>query len=147
MLKNISPILTADLLWVLAAMGHGDDLAIVDANHPAEKLARLTSSQQLIQMPGLTMAQVIEAILTVYPLDTYVKDPVRRMLVIEDNASIPEVQEEVRKKILSAGMEEKQFIGIERFEFYKQASQAFAIIQVGDVRPYGCFLLRKGVIT
>lgn len=147
MLKNISPLISPDLLWVLAAMGHGDDLAVVDANHPAEKIASSTTYKKVIRLPGLTMGPVINDILTLYPLDTYVTDPVRRMLVVEDYSFVPPVQEEVRSILTNHGVGDDKFVGLERFEFYRQAAKAFAVVQVGDMRAYGCFLLRKGVIV
>lgn len=143
MLKGIDPVLSADLLWVLAAMGHGDDLALVDANHPAERIARSSSSGRLIRLPGLSMARVVRAILSVLPIDDFVPDPVRRMEVVGEPDTWPDVQREVARE-LGAGL---PLVGIERFAFYAAAQASFAVVQVGDPRPYGCFLFRKGVIA
>ena len=79
MLKNIDPLLNADLLWVLAAMGHGDDLALVDANHPADTVASHCIVKKPLRVSAATMADVARAILTVFPLDDFTVDPVRRM--------------------------------------------------------------------
>jgi len=147
MLRNLDPVLTADLLWVLAAMGHGDDLALVDGNHPAARIARSTSSGRLVQLPGLTMGRAARAILSVLPLDDFVGDPVRRMEVVGDAATVPEVQREVQQEIDRACGRHLPLVGVERFAFYDAAMKSFAVVQVGDVRPYGCFLLRKGVVT
>jgi L-fucose mutarotase len=147
MLRNIDPLLAPDLLWILAAMGHGDDLALVDGNHPAERIARATSSRRLVQLPGLSMGRVAAAILSVLPIDDFVDDPVRRMQVVGDAAAIPEVQREVQQEIDRACSKHIAMVGLERFAFYEAAAKAFAVVQVGDLRPYGCFLLRKGVIT
>ncbi|PWC90084.1 fucose-binding protein [Azospirillum sp. TSH100] len=147
MLKGLDPLLSPDLLWVLAAMGHGDDLALVDANHPAEAIARATLSGRLIVLPGVTMARAARGILSVFPLDGYVPDPVRRMEVVGDPAAIPAVQGEVQAEIDHAEGRPLLLQGIERFAFYDAARKAFAVVQVGDPRPYGCFLLRKGVIA
>ena len=147
MLRNIDPLLTPDLLWILAAMGHGDDLALVDANHPAERIGRATTSGRLVQLPGLTMARVAAAILSVLPIDDFVADPVRRMEVVGDAAAIPDVQREVQREIDRACGNRVPLVGLERFAFYDAAAKAFAVIQVGDTRPYGCFLFRKGVIA
>lgn len=144
MLRNVDPVLTADLLWVLAAMGHGDDLALVDGNHPAVRIAKATSSGRLVQLPGLTMGR---AILSVLPIDDFVSDPVRRMEVVGDAVTIPDVQREVQQEIDRASGKHLPLVGVERFAFYDAAIKAFAVVQVGDVRPYGCFLLRKGVIA
>jgi L-fucose mutarotase len=146
MLRNVDPVLTADLLWVLAAMGHGDDLAFVDGNHPAARIATATNSGRLVQLPGLTMGRAARAILSVLPLDDFVSDPVRRMEVVGDAAAIPDVQREVQQEIDRACGRHLPLVGVERFAFYDAAMKSFAVVQVGDVRPYGCFLLRKGVV-
>lgn len=146
MLKKIDPILTPDLLWVLAAMGHGDDLALVDANHPAERIARASISGRLIRLPGLTMARAAKAILTVLPIDDFEPDPIRRMQVVGAPDAIPAIQEEMLSVLTNAGLP-AAMAGIDRFSFYEAAKASFAVVQVGDLRPYGCFLLRKGVLT
>ena len=147
MLKNLDPILSADLLWLLAAMGHGDDLALVDANHPAESIARATTSGRLVRLPGLTMERVARAILSVLPIDEYEPHAVRRMQVVAEPKTIPAVQAAVQGELDAALGTHTPLAGIERFAFYETARQAFAVVQVGDPRPYGCFLLRKGVIA
>ena len=140
MLKTIDPVLSADLLWVLAAMGHGDDLALVDANHPAERIARACISARLVRLPGLTMARVARAILSVLPIDEFVPDPVRRMEVVGDPDAWPDVQREVAAEFDAVGVAGPRFGSLERFA-------SCAVVQVGDPRPYGCFLIRKGVIA
>ena len=146
MLKSIHPILSPDLLWVLASMGHGDDLVLVDANHPATAIARSTTSGRLITLPGLRMGEVTAAILTVLPIDYFEPAPVRRMEVIGAPEELPPVQREVQAELARAvpGLEMQ---GLERFAFYGAARTGFAVVQVGDARPYGCFLLRKGIIA
>lgn len=147
MLKSLDPVLTPDLLWLLAAMGHGDDIAVVDANHPAERIARATATGRVIRLPGLTLARAIRAILSVLPLDDFEPTPVRRMQVVGDPAAIPEIQREVQLVLDAAASRPLPMAGIERFAFYEAAKASFGIVQVGDTRPYGCVLLRKGVIT
>ncbi|WP_439495965.1 RbsD/FucU family protein [Bosea sp. (in: a-proteobacteria)] len=147
MLKGLDPVLSADLLWVLAAMGHGDDLALVDANHPAQTIAAGTTSGRLIRLPGLSMARAARAILSVLPLDDFEPGPVRRMEVVGNPDEIPAVQAEMQAEIDFAAGRSTPCLGIERFAFYEAAKASFAVIQVGDPRPYGCFLLRKGVIA
>lgn len=147
MLKTLDPVLSADLLWILAAMGHGDDLALVDANHPAETIAAATTSGRLVRLPGLTMERAARAILSVLPIDDFEPEPLRRMLVVGDAAAIPAVQAAVQREIDAALGRPAPLAGIERFAFYEAARRAFAVVQVGDPRPYGCFLLRKGVIA
>jgi L-fucose mutarotase len=147
MLKAIDPVLSADLLWVLAAMGHGDDLALVDANHPAERIARTTASGRLVRLPGLSMARVARAILSVLPVDDFEPCPIRRMEVVGDPEALPEAQAEVLAEIAELAPAALPMCSIERFDFYERAKASFAVVQVGDPRPYGCFLIRKGVIA
>jgi L-fucose mutarotase len=147
MLKNLDPVLSADLLWTLAAMGHGDNLALVDANHPAQTIASATTSGKLIRLPGLTMERAARAILSVLPIDDFEPQPVRRMQVVGDPDAIPAVQQAVQRELDAALGRPTPLAGIERFAFYEAARRAFAVVQVGDPRPYGCFLLRKGVIA
>jgi L-fucose mutarotase len=147
MLKSIDPVLTPDLLWILASMGHGDDLALVDANHPAERIAAATTSKRLVRLPGLAMERAARAILSVLPLDAYVPDPARRMEIVGDKTTIPAVQHAVQIEIDRVSTDPQPLVGIERFAFYDAAKAAFAVVQVGDPRLYGCFLFRKGVIA
>jgi L-fucose mutarotase len=147
MLKGLDPLLSADLLWILAAMGHGDDIAVVDGNHPAETIARATTSGRLVRLPGVAMERVVAAILTVLPIDDFTDDPVRRMEVVGKPDEIPPVQWAVQSVIDAAAGKPLPLHGIERHAFYAAARGAFAVIQCGDPRPYGCFLIRKGVIA
>lgn len=147
MLKGIDPVLSADLLHLLASMGHGDDLALVDANHPAETVARATRSGRLIRLPGLSMERVARAILSVLPIDDFEPDPIRRMEVVGQPNEIPDVQRRVQTEIDRALGRSSPAAGIERFAFYAAAKAGFGVVQVGDPRPYGCFLFRKGVIA
>jgi L-fucose mutarotase len=147
MLKGIVPLLSADILWVLAAMGHGDDIAIVDGNHPAETIASATTSGTLVRLPGITMERAVAAILTVLPIDDFTDDPVRRMEVVGKPDEIPAVQSAVQAAVDKAAGRTLPMQGIERHAFYAAARSAFAVIQCGDARPYGCFLIRKGVIA
>lgn len=146
MLKGLDPILGPDLLWILAAMGHGDDLAVVDANHPAERIAAASASKRLVRLPGLTMGRVVQAILTLLPLDDFEPAPIRRMQVVGDSVEVPPVQQEVAALVAATRGASPHIAGLERFAFYEAAAKAFAVVQVGDPRPYGCFLIRKGII-
>lgn len=147
MLKNIDPLLNADLLWVLAAMGHGDDLALVDANHPADTVASHCIVKKPLRVSAATMADVARAILTVFPLDDFTADPVRRMEVVGAPAEVPPIQRELQSVVDAIHGRALPMVGIERYAFYETAKQAFAVVQVSDARPYGCFLFRKGVIA
>lgn len=147
MLKHIDPILSADLLWMLAAMGHGDDLAVVDANHPAERIARKSHSGRLIRLPGLALPDALRAILTVFPLDTFEPEPVRVMAQVHNPMDEPEVQRDAAAIFIKHGYAGLPFAKLERTAFYTAAAGGFGVVQVGDPRPYGCFLLRKGVVS
>jgi L-fucose mutarotase len=146
-LKTIDPLLTPDLLWVLAAMGHGDDLALVDANHPAERIARATTFGRVIALAGTDMARATRAILSLLPVDASKPDAVRRMEVVGDPDALPAVQSEVQAELERAAPHAAPMTGIGRYPFYDAAMAGFAIVQVGDPRPFGCFLIRKGVIA
>lgn len=146
MLKGIDNRLNADVLYALRAMGHGDYLIISDTNFPADSIARQTVLGELLRMENTTAAEAAEAILSVLPLDTFVEDFAGRMEVVDAPDEIPEVQAEVQKVIEAADCEQRKMVGIERFAFYDMAKDAYCMIQSGERRFYGCFMLRKGVI-
>ena len=146
MLKGIDPRLNAETLGCLRAMGHGDMLIIADSNFPAETVSRSTILGHPLKMENLTAAQAVEAILSLLPLDTFVPDFAARMQVVGDPAQIPAVQAEVQATIDTAEGQARPMIGVERFAFYDLAKQAYAVVQTGERRFYGCFMLRKGVI-
>ncbi len=146
MLKNISPLLNADVLHALRAMGHGDDLIICDTNFPADSVARQTRLGTLLRIDNVTAAKAIEAVLSLYPLDTFVDDSAARMEIVGKPNEIPPVQSEVQKVIDAAEGKTWPMISIERFAFYERAKQAYCVIQTGERRFYGCFAFRKGVV-
>ena len=146
MLKGLDPVLSADLLWVLDAMGHGDDLALVDANHPAETIAAHTTTGKLIRLPGLTMERAARAILSVLPIDDFEPEPIRRMLVVDDPAVVPPVQKEVEAVVEAAGAAPTPLPGIERFAFYEAARKAFGVVQVGDALFHGFVVHKDGAV-
>jgi len=145
MLKGIDHRLNADVLGALRAMGHGDYLIVSDTNFPADTNAQQTTLGYLLRMENLTAAEAINAILSVMPLDTFVDDFAGRMRVGDDPDDIPPVQQEVIAEIEAAG-EGRPLPDIDRFDFYDLAKGAYAVIQTGERRFYGCFMLRKGVI-
>lgn len=145
MLKGLDPILNAEVLGVLRAMGHGDDLIIADMNFPGASTARLTSHGRLLRIDA-GAARVARAVLSLYPLDSFVDDAAARMELTDAPDEISEVQEEVQAEIDAAEGRSWPMIGIERFAFYDRAKAAYAVIQTGERRFYGCFALRKGVI-
>jgi len=147
MLKGLDPRLNADVLYVLRSMGHGDVLILADTNFPSDSIARETVYGNLLRMDNLTGAQAAEAVLSVMPLDTFVDDFAGRMEIVGEPDDVPPVQAEVQAVIDAAEGTPRPMIGIERFAFYDMAKQAYAVIQTGERRFYGCFMFRKGVIA
>jgi L-fucose mutarotase len=147
MLKAIDPILNADVLYALRAMGHGDDLIICDTNFPADSVASETVFGELLRIDNVTAARAAKAILSVMPLDTFVDHPASRMQVGSDAGAIPPVQAEVQAEIDAAeGKSRFTLAPVERFAFYDLAKKAYCVIQTGERRFYGCFAFKKGVI-
>ncbi|WGH79664.1 RbsD/FucU family protein [Jannaschia ovalis] len=144
MLKGLDPILDADTLHTLRAMGHGDMLILADTNFPADALSRATVRGRLLRIEQ-PLARVARAVLSVLPLDDFVADFAARMQVVDDPDTVPEVQAEVQAAIAATG-ETRDMVGVERFAFYELARQAYAVIQTGERRFYGCVMLRKGVV-
>ena len=143
MLKGIDPILHADVLYALRAMGHGDDLIIADTNFPSDSVARATTLGEVLRIDR-PAAEVVRAVLSVYPIDTFVDDAAARMEVVGEPETILPVMDEVQAELTAAGG--PTMIRIERYAFYDRAKQAYAVIQTGERRFYGCFALRKGVV-
>ena len=146
MLKGIDPRLNAEVLYALRAMGHGDVLIVADTNFPSDSIAGETVLGDLLRMDNLTAGEAIEAILSVYPLDTFVDDFAGRMEIVDGPDEVPPVQQEVQAVIDAAEGLPRPMVGIERFAFYDMAKESYAVIQTGERRFYGCFMLRKGVI-
>ncbi len=143
MLNGIDPILNADVLYALRAMGHGDDLIIADTNFPSDSVARETVLGEVLRIDR-NAAEVIRAVLSLYPIDTFVDDSAARMEVVGEPDKILPVMKEVQAQV--SAVSGPKLIGIERFAFYNRAKQAYAVIQTGERRFYGCFAFRKGVV-
>jgi L-fucose mutarotase len=142
MLKGLDPLLTPELLHALAAMGHGDELALVDRNYPAT-----STSQRLIRLDGADTAAAARAILGLLPLDTFVPEPLLRMEVVGSPGEITPVQRDVAAIAAELEGREVAMAGVERFAFYERSRRAFATVITGEDAPYACFLLVKGVIA
>ncbi|MDG4881247.1 RbsD/FucU family protein [Mesorhizobium sp. WSM4884] len=145
MLKGINPLLNADVLQALRAMGHGDDLIIADTNFPSDSVAKQTVLGKLLRIDA-PAAEVVKAVLSLYPLDSFVNDAAARMEIVGKPNEIPPVQKEVQKEIDAAEGKSWPMISIERYAFYERAKKAYCVIQTGERRFYGCFAFRKGVI-
>ena len=139
MLRGINPILTPDLLHSLASMGHGDTIAIVDANFPAA-----SSVDRVHRLHGLGAVPVLEAVLSLLPLDTYVPNPAVTMQVVGDATMVPPAVADLNAVL--ARYNAALAATLERFAFYEKAKAAFAIVQTGESRAYGNIVLTKGVM-
>jgi L-fucose mutarotase len=146
MLKGIDPILNADVLYALRAMGHGDDVVICDTNFPADSVARQTVFGELLRIDNVTAGRAAKAILSVMPLDAFVDRPALRMEIVDKPNEVPPVQAEVQKEIDAAEGKSWPMGSVERFAFYDLAKKAYCVIQTGERRFYGCFVFKKGVI-
>jgi L-fucose mutarotase len=146
MLKSIDPLLNADLLYALRAMGHGDDLVLCDTNFPADSVARRTVLGRLLRIDGVDAGRAARAILSVLPLDSFVETPALRMEIVGKPGEVPPVQAEVQAEIDAAEGRASPMGGVERFAFYELAKKAYCVVQTGERRFYGCFVFKKGVI-
>lgn len=146
MLKSIDPLLNADVLHALRAMGHGDELVLCDTNFPADSVARATVLGRLLRIDNVTAAQAARAVLSVLPLDSFVDAPASRMEIVGSPDEIPDVQREVQAEIDAAEGRSWPMASVERFAFYERARAAYAVIVTGERRFYGCFIFKKGVI-
>ena len=145
MLKNIPKILSPELLKELCEMGHGDRLVISDGNFPAESMGK---NAKVIRMDGHGVPEILDAILQLFPLDTYVEKPVGLMEVVPgDPVETPiwNTYFDTVQKYDARGENAVQYI--ERFAFYEQAKEAYAIIATGESALYANILLQKGVVT
>ena len=147
MLKGIDPMLNADVLDALRAMGHGDDLIVCDTNFPADSTARKTVLGKLLRIDNVSAPRAVRAILSVLPLDSFVPHPALRMEVSGNPGELPPVQAEVQREIDAAEGKPSPLGSIERFAFYDLAKNAYCVIQTGERRFYGCFVFKKGVIA
>ncbi|SHI76268.1 RbsD/FucU family protein [Wenxinia saemankumensis] len=146
MLKGIDPLLDADLLWALAAAGHGDAVALVDANFPAEALARDSVTGRLCRIGTPDSADALRAILSLMPVDTFVGDAAVTMDPVGAPGSIPPAVAEMRRVLDKAEGRAVAVTPVDRFAFYAATRAAFCVVQTREERPYGCMILRKGVL-
>jgi L-fucose mutarotase len=139
MLKNLSPLLNGPLLQILADMGHGDRLAIVDANFPSASCAK-----RLVRLDGVSATDVLQAILTLFPIDDFVPNPVGVMGPSSGEAA--PMLDSFAPIVMAGEGRDITLETIERFAFYDQARAAYAIVATTERRPYGCIILAKGVV-
>lgn len=146
MLKGIDPALSAELLNVLMLMGHGDDILVCDVNHPAATIAASTTWGRIVNLSGCGIPRAVEAILSLMPLDTFVEAPISRMQVVGDAGRELPLFGTVRTLAEKAEGRPVAMRPLERFAFYEEAKRSFAVVRTSDPGPYGCFILKKGVI-
>jgi len=142
MLKGLHPLLAPDLLHALAAMGHGDELAIVDANFPAATVGR-----RRIELRGVGAAAALDAVLTVFPVDLDAVPAALTMQVTGDPTAVPQPVADFAATMSDHGLADCEIGQLERQAFYARARDAFAIVRTGELRAYGNILLVKGVVN
>jgi L-fucose mutarotase len=141
MLKNVPALLTPDLLHTLAAMGHGDRLAIVDRNYPSA-----ASASRVHHLPGADTATATQAILELFPVDTFDEPAVFRIAPTGQPEALFEAHGEFQAELNAAEGRAVPVAPVERFDFYELARSVYAIVQTGEARGYSCFILTKGVL-
>lgn len=142
MLKGIPSILSPELLKILMEMGHGDEIVIGDGNFPAANYA-----QRLVRLDGHGVPEILDAILKLMPLDTFVEKPAALMEVVPGDNTKPVIWEEYKKIIDKHGNDSSKIEHIERFAFYERAKKAYAIIATGETALYANVILKKGVVV
>jgi L-fucose mutarotase len=141
MLKGIDPLLGGELLQILDEMGHGDQLLLVDRNYPAA-----ASGRPVVRLGEVTTLRAATAILSVFPLDSFIDMPLERMEVDDDAAIVTETQAAVLEVAREAHERPIEFGVVPRLEFYKRARSVYAVVHTLDTAPYSCFILQKGVV-
>jgi len=140
MLKGIHPVLSPDLLLAIARMGHGDEIVIADANFPSS-----TMGPEMIRADGVSATEMAEAILTHFPLDTFVPESAWRMEVVGDPGAVPDVCVEFQE-IVNRRAGDFKIASLERFAFYERSRKAAYIVATTEFRLYGNLILKKGVV-
>lgn len=142
MLKGISPLLSPELLATLARMGHGDEIILADAHFPGESF-----NKNVLRADGLRIPDLLEAILPIFELDSYVPHPLAMMDAVNGDTLDPKVEESYLAAIHKSNPNAAPIERIERFAFYERTKSAFAVLMTGETAKYGNIILKKGVIT
>lgn len=141
MLVGISPLIGPELLSTLCRMGHGDEIVLADAHFPGESCSR-----RCLRADGLLIADLLEGILPLFALDTYVDHPVATMAPVPGDQLDPAVESSYRQVIDRYWPDTPAIEQVERFAFYERTREAFAVVMTGDTAKYGNIILKKGVI-
>jgi L-fucose mutarotase len=149
MLKTIPGLLSPELLKILMEMGHADEIVIGDGNFPAASIAACTVSKQLIRLDGHGVPEIVEALLKLFPLDSFVDKPVALMQVVPGGTTETPIWDRYRQIIKASDEADKfdDFEYIERFAFYERAKKAYAVIATGETALYANIILKKGVVV
>lgn len=142
MLKGIPSILSPELLKIVMEMGHADELVIGDGNFPAASMAR-----NLVRCDGHGVPALLDAILTLFPLDTFVEAPVALMEVVPGDPTVPEIWKAFEKIVTAHEGADKKIEYVERFAFYERAKKAYCIVATGETALYANVILKKGVVV
>ena len=140
-MKGIPNVLSPELLKVIMEMGHADDLVIADGNFPAASTAA-----RLVRADGLGAVALLDAILTLFPLDTFVKSPAALMLVVPGDDYRPDIWKEFRRVVRRREPRFPGFEMMERFDFYERARSAYAVVATGERARYANIILKKGLV-
>ena len=140
MLIGISPLMSPDLLAVLYRMGHGDEIVLADAHFPGDSF-----NARVIRTDGLPIDALLDAVLPLFALDTYVEDPVVMMQPVPGDVLDPKVEARYRTVIDRHAPQTPPIARMERFAFYGRAKQGFAVVMTGETAKYGNVILKKGV--
>ena len=140
MLKGISPIISPELLKILMEMGHGDEICIGDGNFPAASIA-----QRLVRLDGHGVTEILDAILQLMPLDTYVDAPVSVMAITPGDPVVPVIWDEY-KRVIKEREGDKKIQEVERYAFYEKARSCYAVVATGETALYANIILKKGVV-
>lgn len=140
MLKGISPLISPELLMVLASMGHGDEIILADAHFPGESF-----NKRVLRADGLRIPDLLAAILPLFELDAYVAHPLAMMAAVEGDHLDHHVEESYLKSIHITNPTAPEIERIDRFVFYERAKSAFAVVMTGETAKYGNIILKKGV--
>lgn len=140
MLKGISPIVSPELIKILMEMGHGDEICIGDGNFPAA-----SNAKRLVRLDGHGVTEILDAILPLFPLDTYVEAPVSLMQVTPGDDCVPVIWDEY-KKVVNKYEGDRKFQEVERYAFYEKARSCYAVVATGESALYANIILKKGVV-
>ena len=141
MLINVNPLISPEILQLIRSMGHGDKFVLSDANFPS-----YSHANKIYRMDGLNIPQAAEALLTHFPLDSFIPHPVERMEIDGKPDEVNEVHQDLIDTVKKVSGDNWVVGSVERQKFYVEAKKAMAVITTSDTRPYGCFMFTKGVL-